>query len=417
MRRIDTPTAAEDLFGPGKDGFRDGNPALAILATRLNAAFFNAMQEEIAGVVEGAGLALNPADNTQLFQAIQLLGGKVLTKSVAGGVSVTLSAAENRNPVILLTGALTANINVIVPAIGRQWVFANNTTGAFTVTVKTAAGTGVGILQGLSQHLYCDGANVLQVGSPSAQKQLQTLSASVGANALTVGLAASTLDFRAASLSSGAINSRAFSALSLVVPSGATLGTASGVAARLVLLAIDNGGTVELAAVNLAGGVNLDETTLINTAAINSGATAANVVYSATARTGVPFRVVGFYDSLQATAGAWVTAPTIQGAGGQALAALSSFGYGQTWQNVAGSRALGTTYTNTTGRPILVSTAVLAASGITTTAVVNGVSMQGSTSPNPSQNSFITFIVPPGGTYSITGAGTTPSITTWTELR
>lgn len=79
MRRIDTPTAAEDLFGPGKDGFRDGNPALAILATRLNAAFFNAMQEEIAGVVEGAGLALDPADNAQLFKAIQLLGGKVLS--------------------------------------------------------------------------------------------------------------------------------------------------------------------------------------------------------------------------------------------------------------------------------------------------------------------------------------------------
>ena len=73
MRRIDTPTAAADLFGPGKPGFRDGDPALAILATRLNAAFFNALQEELASVVENAGLALNPADNTQLLQAIQLL--------------------------------------------------------------------------------------------------------------------------------------------------------------------------------------------------------------------------------------------------------------------------------------------------------------------------------------------------------
>ena len=42
------------------------------------------------------------------------------------------------------------------------------------------------------------------------------------------------------------------------------------------------------------------------------------------------------------------------GIGGQALAALSSIGYGQTWQNVTASRVAGTNYTNTTGRPITV---------------------------------------------------------------
>lgn len=73
MRRIDTPTAAQDLFGPGKHGFRNGDPANAVLATRLNAEHFNALQEEIAGVVEGSGTALNPADNGQLFTAIKSL--------------------------------------------------------------------------------------------------------------------------------------------------------------------------------------------------------------------------------------------------------------------------------------------------------------------------------------------------------
>ena len=42
MRRISTPTAAQDLFGPGKHGFRNGDPANAILATRLQAEWFNA---------------------------------------------------------------------------------------------------------------------------------------------------------------------------------------------------------------------------------------------------------------------------------------------------------------------------------------------------------------------------------------
>ncbi len=135
------------------------------------------------------------------------------------------------------------------------------------------------------------------------------------------------------------------------MPSTATLGTVNAIQSRLVLLAIDNAGTVELAVVNIAGGNNLDETTLINTVAIDTASDAANVIYSTTARTGVPFRVVGYVESTQATAGTWATAPsTIQGAGGQALAAMGSFGYGQTWQAV--TRAASTTYYNNTGKLI-----------------------------------------------------------------
>lgn len=164
MRRIDTATKAVDLFGAGKHGFKDGDPALAILATKLNAAFFNSVQEELANLIELSGQTLNPADNTQLYQAVQLLGAALLSKSVAGGSNVTLTTAESRNTIILLTGVLAANINVIVPAAGRQWIIVNNTTGAFTVTVKTAAGSGVVVTQGGALQLYCDGSNVAQVG-------------------------------------------------------------------------------------------------------------------------------------------------------------------------------------------------------------------------------------------------------------
>lgn len=164
MRRIDTATKAVDLFGAGKHGFKDGDPALAILATKLNAAFFNSAQEELANLIELSGQALNSADNTQLYQAVQLLGATLLSKSVAGGSNVSLTTAESRNAIILLTGVLTANINVIVPAVGRKWVIVNNTTGAFMVTVKTAAGSGVAVTQGGALQLYCDGSNVAQVG-------------------------------------------------------------------------------------------------------------------------------------------------------------------------------------------------------------------------------------------------------------
>lgn len=73
MERINTSNKAVDLFGAGKDGFQDGNPGLGVFATFLSAAWFNAMQEEIANVIEGAGIALIPGDNTQLEAAINAL--------------------------------------------------------------------------------------------------------------------------------------------------------------------------------------------------------------------------------------------------------------------------------------------------------------------------------------------------------
>lgn len=70
MERINTTNKAVDLFGAGKHGFQDGNPGAGVFATFLSAAFFNAVQEEIAHVIEAVGTALNPADRTQLLAAI-----------------------------------------------------------------------------------------------------------------------------------------------------------------------------------------------------------------------------------------------------------------------------------------------------------------------------------------------------------
>lgn len=149
---------------------------------------------------------------------------------------------------------------------------------------------------------------------------IQPIDASVAANALTLTLNETVLDFRSSTLGSGSVNTRTISSpISVVVSSGSTLGTTSAVQSRLAVIAIDNAGTVELAVINLVGGNNLDETTLISTTA-EGGAGAAdsnNVFYSTTARTNVPFRVVGFVVSTQTVAGTWATAPsTIQGYGG-----------------------------------------------------------------------------------------------------
>ena len=82
----------------------------------------------------------------------------ILTKNVAGGV--VLTDQECRAGVMNFTGALIANATVTVVTKRRRFLAFNNTTGAFTLTVKTAAGSGVTITQGGGAVLYCDGVNV-----------------------------------------------------------------------------------------------------------------------------------------------------------------------------------------------------------------------------------------------------------------
>ena len=185
--------------------------------------------------------------------------------------------------------------------------------------------------------------------------KLPTVTGTVNSNDLTAGFLGHTLDFRDASLSNGSVTTIKFGNLSLIVPDGATLGAISGQLTRVVLLAMNNAGTVEPAIVNEAGGVNLNEEGTISTTALSTGSDSNNVIYSTTARSNIAYKVVGILEFTQATAGTYATAPSLkQGAGGNALTAMSSLGYGQTLQNLTASRAFGVTYYNPTGKPIYI---------------------------------------------------------------
>lgn len=111
-----------------------------------------------------APTATNGTNTTQIATTayVTASAGGATSVSVAGGSNVTLTAAQAGTPSITLTGALTANINVIVPSSPDKWTITNSTTGAFTVTVKTSAGTGVAVAQGFSSNLWSDGTNVYQ---------------------------------------------------------------------------------------------------------------------------------------------------------------------------------------------------------------------------------------------------------------
>lgn len=104
----------------------------------------------------------------------------------------------------------------------------------------------------------------------------------------------------------------------------------------------------------------------------------------------------------------------------QIATSANSLAQGQTWQTVTGSRALSTTYTNTTGKPIVVRVAcvssVLASQMVITVSGVSltsGQSADSSAVPVP----YSEAIVPAGGTYSAALSSGTPSSLTWQELR
>jgi len=439
----------------------------------------------------GAGLGTNTFSGVQNFaQGADITASSTVNLTSATGNSVVINGTTPINAFILGNG------------MSRFLVFSGACTLVYNATTMRLNTNGVDYTTGSGDKVFVYAlSGVISVsviranGEALAQgvvtSKIQSVAASVATNALTVRLDPTELDFRANALNTGTVITRDIpSALFVVVPSAVSLATINAQSARLAIIAIENGGTPELALANLSGGDNLDETTLIDTKAIGTTCTftgsiavttgiltlsatgtgtlalgmalsgtnvasgtlvkalltgvlgaagstystnqftavasttitgcAGTGIYSTTARTGQPFRVVGFIDISETTAGTWATAPTtIQGMGGKALDNLSGLGAGQTWQNVLASRALSTTYYNLTGRPIIV--AVTCTGGTTDTynnmsVFVNGavVCSGTSTGRGSATSTTVSAVVPHGSSYQVTG---NYGVSIWSELR
>lgn len=368
-----------------------GLPAAGVVGTAaiLGANTFTAIQRWAKGADVASANALTLGTDGNYFD---ITGTTAITSIGTLGVGTVVRLHFDSNPTLThhATDLILPSGGNIVTAAGDEAEFIEYATGDWRCVSYTRA-----------------------AGGAVADPQIQPISASVGSNALTISASTLSLDFRSATIGSGAVSKVSGTPANLVISSGSTLGTVSAQQSRLAVLAINNAGTIELAAVNIAGGTDLSETGVISTTAEGGAGAAdsATVIYSTAARTNVAYRVIGYVESTQATAGTWATAPsTIQGQGGQALTAMSSIGYGQTWQVVTGSRASGTTYYNTTGRPILLSINFNQTTGGTLT--VNGV-----TATSIAANAIIptfTTVIPPSASYAFTaGSG----ISSWSELR
>jgi len=379
--------------------------------------------------------------------SISITTADVTLANTQGTSSATnIGSTTAQYAILNITGAKTAARNLNLPVTSKSYIINNAGTGGFTLTVRgvtpttgvtladgekaivawngtdyakissfpsgtaggisyySAAGTIVGSAAGTSgQVLTSAGAGTPTWSTPASNPQIQPISASIGSSALTISASALTLDFRSTTLGSGTVTTVTGTPANLVVPSTATIGSSSGVLSRLYVIALNNAGTIELAVANLysglttsSGGLTLDETTLLSTTAIAAGSNSSAVAYSTTARTSLAYRVIGYIESTQATAGTWATAPsTIQGVGGQALINMNALGNGQTWRS---GGSFGVTYYNTTGRPIMVS---FGGSTYGNTVTVGGVSLS-TAGGNPNYYPFAqSFIVPPGLSYYV----------------
>lgn len=260
-----------------------------------------------------------------------------ISSDTATGSGTTLTTPASS--IVRLTNSGLASISMI-PAgeQGQSLILINSTGNAISLLDNAGATAADRILTGNQLNLILNDEASLQllydttearwmVVSPiaapiyeSAQIKNLGIAATVGSSAMTIaiktdsGSDASGTDrvsvgFRNATSATGQFTSVDITgALSTVISSGSTAGQSNGVAAYIYVYLINNSGTAEIAWSRSL----YDEGSVVSTTA-EGGAGAADsaaTIYSTTARSNVPLRLVGRLLNTQTTAGTWATAPS-----------------------------------------------------------------------------------------------------------
>jgi len=117
--------------------------------------------------------------NTNLLILEQAIGGFTTFNITNAARSLTFTngaLSDGKNEVIKLTGTLASNLTVSVPnSVEKTYIVEDACNHAnFTLTFKTASGTGVALCEGHSYTLYSDGTNIVKAGE---LKQWRAISA------------------------------------------------------------------------------------------------------------------------------------------------------------------------------------------------------------------------------------------------
>jgi len=344
---------------------------------------------ELMGAGDQAG-NWGSTTNTNLGTLIEQAISGYVTQAVATGTDTTITIPNGatgvaRNMFLELTGTGGASTNLIVPANKKLYFIYNNSTGA--VTVKVTGLTGVSVPAAAKMVLVSNGTDIINATNYMATLTLGSalpvtsggtgVTTSTGTGSTVLSASPTLTGVPLAPTASSGTNTTQIATTAFVAAATGTLGTMSTQNANAVAI---TGGTV-------------------------SGLSSLGVSGTATATT-----FSGAGTSLTGTAASL----SIGGSAASATNATNILGNSQSYQNVTGSRSSGTTYTNSTGKPIWVwYSATSATSGATTTAYVDG-NLACYTNMDLYPRAFAGFVVPIGSTYSINCGG---NLAYWLELR
>ena len=160
------------------------------------------------------------------------------TNVAVSSVDLTLTVADGgvdqaRTKTLEVTGTLTSNVAVIIPQVQKDYIIYNNTSGAYTVTIKTVAAAGVAIAQGGIGTVICNGTNVYAAnGTGIGAGNLFAVSASpIGINLITQSTTAATraeIGMDVAYVSTGAIIDNAVISTKITTTGSTAIGNAIG---------------------------------------------------------------------------------------------------------------------------------------------------------------------------------------------
>ena len=274
----------------------------------------------------------NAADSGWVLHASR---ASALTDSKSAGYTLALS---DHKRLIRITGSggITFGMTAVA-TLGDGWFvdLRNDSSGNVTLdpasTEQINGASTLVLSAGQSCKVWCTGGAFYTIGNLSAASSASdsattlnnaAFAITVGSNAITIALKTKagtdpsasdpvTVGFRSATLTDGGYVVRTVTAaLSLVVPSGATLGFSNSETNEIHIGFIDNAGTVELAvSQDLA---EWTEGNVVSTTAIGTGSDSDTVLYSTSARTNVACRLAQVCTiQTGGTAGQWSNSPTV----------------------------------------------------------------------------------------------------------
>ena len=213
---------------PNGGDFLDGANATEAMNPGYAATFF----ASTSGWYSFGPLATTKFNFTELI--VTATNGNLSGVSGGGGVTLSLSTTQAANVVQKYQGAITANQTVVFPPTVQVYYVQNATSGAYTVSFKSGAGTTVAVPQNQNAILFSDGVNVVNASNIIGSFNSVTLaSGSAASPTMTFATDPSTglylpasgqLGFAISGVQGGLLTSAGFTAPAFI-PSGSAVPT------------------------------------------------------------------------------------------------------------------------------------------------------------------------------------------------